>query len=48
MKGCLPLFKTIKAERALSDLGLFANKIGGQMIDDTRDAVIVLRQYYKK
>ena len=45
--------KTIKptsfeAERAFSALGYFANGIRSQMNDDTLNALIFLRKYYKK
>ena len=39
---------SVEAERAFSALGYFANKIRSQMNDDTLDALIFLRQYYKK
>lgn len=39
---------SVEAERAFPALGYFANKIRSQMNDDTLDALIFLRQYYKK
>lgn len=39
---------SVEAERAFSALGYFANKIRNRLNDDTLDALMFLRQYYKK
>ena len=46
-------FKTIKQtsvepERAFSAMGFFVTKIRSRMSDKTLDALITMRQYYKK
>ena len=39
---------SVEAERAFSAMGLFATKIGNRLNNDTLNAIIVLRQFYKK
>ena len=39
---------SVEAERAFSAMGLFATKIKNRLNDDTLNAMIVMRQFYKK
>ena len=39
---------SVEAERAFSAMGLFATKIGNRLNDGTLNAMIVVRQFYKK
>ena len=39
---------SVEPERAFSAMGFFVTKIGSRMSDKTLDALITMRQHYKK